>query len=245
MKKFCSIIFLLAMIGCNRNQPTDMITNIPTSELKLIASYKTNVPEPSGLFYNSKTGSLFTVSDGNSTVYEIDLVGRIKNSFEIQSTDLEGITFSPNCDTMYVVEEKNQLVSKYLSNGTKLYSFPVNVATRTNNALEGIAIDQENNLYVLNEKLPSMLLKFKNKSELSRRELNYTSDCSDIFYDSKDDCLWMVSDESMKVVKMKKDGNIIAAYSISFSKGEGITIYQDKIYIISDYDGTLYVYQKP
>ncbi|MCX7875473.1 MAG: SdiA-regulated domain-containing protein [Melioribacteraceae bacterium] len=245
MKKFCFIILIFGLISCSRNQPDSLLVNLPSVNLKLIESFKTNVPEPSGLFYNKKTESLFTVSDGNSTVYEIDFYGKIKNSFSIQSTDLEGISFSENCDTMYVVEEQNKLVTKYLSNGTKLYSFSVNVATVQNNALEGIAIDNRNAIYVLNEKLPNMLLKFSNKTELFRKEINYTKDCSDICYDKDSDCLWMVSDESQKVIKMSKDGNIINSYNINFSKGEGITIYQNKIYIISDYDGMMYVFEKP
>lgn len=245
MKKFCSIILLLIFANCSRNQPDDLAVNIKSEDLKLLATYNTEVPEPSGLFYNEKTKSLFTVSDGNSTVYEIDFVGKIKNSFLIPSTDLEGISFSENCDTMYVVEEKNRLVSKFLSNGTKLYSFSVNVATVQNNALEGITVDNQNNLYVLNEKLPRMLLKFNNKSEIFRKELTYTSDCSDICYDKVLNCLWMVSDESQKVVKLSMDGNLLASYNISFTKGEGITIYNNNIYIISDYDGKLYVFEKP
>ncbi len=247
LKKTISLLlFVCIFISCKRDEPVTAITNgAPVTELKLLATYNTSVPEPSGLTYNSKTNTLLTVSDGNSTVYELDFMGRILRSFIIAGQDLEGITLSANCDTMYVVEETNQLVSKYLINGNKLYSFPVNVAINPKNALEGITLDNNNHLFVLNEKTPGMMLEFVNKKEIARKEFNYTLDCSDIFYDSSLNCFWMVSDESQKVVKLSKDGTLLANYSVPFFKGEGIAVVQDKIYIVNDEDNKFYIFQKP
>lgn len=246
MKMLVSIyLFSMFLLGCQKDPSDGNVVNTDSTALKLLYEYLTDIPEPSGLAYNSKTNTLFAVSDANSTVYEIDFSGGIKQSFTINSKDLEGIVFSANCDTMYVVDELNQMVAQYLSGGIKLSSFPVNVATDPKNSLEGITVDNNNHLFVLNEKSPSILLEFVNQKEIYSRELNYTSDCSDIFYDKALDCLWMISDESQKVVKLSKSGQSLAQYSLPFEKGEGITIVNDKIYIINDGNSKLYVFQKP
>ncbi|MFA7420383.1 MAG: SdiA-regulated domain-containing protein [Melioribacteraceae bacterium] len=247
LKKTILFLLLLQFFGCKREEPADQITNpITSTSLKQIAVYKTSVPEPSGLFYNTKTKTLFTVSDGNSTVYEMDLTGSIIRSFLIQSSDMEGITFSANSDTMYVAEETNQLVTKYLTNGAKLYSFPVNVATLVSHGPEGIALNTTNNhLYVINESDPCMLLEYVNKTEVQRKLINYTLDCSDIYYDSQLDCIWLVSDVSKQMVKLSTSGDLLALFDLPLTKMEGVTVIQDKIYMMNDQTNELYVFQKP
>jgi len=130
-------------------------------------------------------------------------------------------------------------------NGTKINSFSVNVSTNSTNGLEGIAIDANNYFYVLNEKLPRFLVKLKNEVEISRTEITAVDDLSDVCYNSVLDCLWIISDESEKVIKVTKCGSVISEWQIPFSKGEGITIVGDKIYVVNDLDGKLYVFQKP
>lgn len=233
----CTIVF-----GCQKSSSNDK--NEGTS-LKLLAEFNTEVPEPSGLAYNSKTNTLFTVSDGNSTIYEIDFTGKILSSLKIDNVDLEGIAFSDNCDTMYVVDEAYQLVAKYLRSGKKLSSFPVHVATKKDHSIEGITIDDQNHIVVVNEKAPCLLIRFNGKIELSRTEITSAKDCADITYDKTLNCFWLISDESKKVVKLSKSGLPLYQYSISFKKGEGIAVVGDKIFIINDDNGKLYVFQKP
>ena len=237
--------FIIFLFGCERGNPNDGDKSSTVPELKQIAVYNTAVPEPSGLAWNTKKNTLFTVSDANSTVYEIDFTGKILNSFIIPSSDLEGIAFTSNCDTFYVTEETNQKITKYLLNGTKLSSFSVNVATNPKNALEGVTVDENNHVFVLNEKSPCMLLEFVNGKEIYRKEMNYSSDCSDIFYEYSTRAIWMVSDESKSVMKLSRSGELLARYSIPFVKGEGIVVINDKIYIFNDSDNKLYVFEKP
>lgn len=247
-KIFIAISLIVTVFGCARNEPSGEITNpVNQNSLELITYYTTGVPEPSGLAYNSKTNSLFTVSDGNATVYELNFTGGIIHSFAIQGGDLEGITFSANCDTFYVAEETNQLITKYLANGAKLYSFPVqNVVTNISHGPEGITLNTTNNhLFALNERDPGMLIEYINKTEVWRKQLNYTGDCSDICYDQSLNCFWMVSDESAKVVKMSIDGSLLGSYSVPTTKMEGIVVVQDKIYLINDSDCKLYIFKKP
>jgi uncharacterized protein YjiK len=246
MKKPLVLLVLgLLSCSCTREEPGPGIVAPAVTALVQLAVYDTSVPEPSGLAYNVQRNSLMTVSDGNSTIYEIDFTGRILRSFVVSGTDLEGIALSAACDTLFVVEERNLLVSSFLSNGTKISSFSVNVATNVSNGLEGITRDRRNHLFILNEKLPRMLLEYHQGQELSRKEITSATDLSDVFYEEGADCLWIVSDESKKVMKLSTGGTVLAEYSIPFPKGEGIAIVQGKIYVVCDADGKLYVFQKP
>jgi uncharacterized protein YjiK len=237
---------LIVSTGCNRPEGAAG-TVVPTTATPLtkVAEYSTAVPEPSGLAYNSKNNTLMTVSDQNSTVYEMDFTGQITRSMVVASSDMEGIALSSNCDTMYVTEETNQLISKYLMNGTKVMSFPSSVATVVKHGPEGVTVDKNNHVFVINEKLPTMLLEYSEGREIWRKDINYTTDCSDLFYEASTDCFWIVSDESQEVIKISRTGALLGEWSVPFAKGEGLAIVQNKIYIINDLDGKLYVFDKP
>ena len=195
--------------------------------------------------YNSVNNSLFVVSDTLSKIFEIDFSGNLLQQITINADDIEGITLSKNSDTIYVVEESDNLVSSFLTNGSKITSFRIVVSTNSSNGLEGISIDNDYNLYLVNEKLPRYLLTIRNNVEVDRSEINIVDDLSDVCYDSSLDCLWIISDESKKIIKLSKSGSIISEWLLPFSKGEGITFAQDKMYIVRDSDSKLYVFNKP
>jgi uncharacterized protein YjiK len=238
--------FLIINVSCGRNDPETINNNPTVQSLQAIAVYNLDIPEPSGIAYNSKKNSLFVVSDGRTDIYEIDFTGLIKGTIPTTSPDLEGITLSANCDTIYVVEETNQLVVSYLTTSVHLSAFPVNVATNPSHALEGITINNLNgHLIVLNEKLPCMLLEFNNSTEIRRKEINYTIDISDVFFEQSSNNYWIVSHESQKILKLSSDFNLISEWTVPIIQAEGITIVQDKIYIVSDSESKMFVFQKP
>lgn len=244
MKLFLNIILILALIpgckssGTNRKQAA-------SQPLEKVAEFSTRVPEPSGLVYFKKNNTLLTVSDQNSKVYEISLEGETLNSFQLSSIDMEGIALTRNEDTLIIASEHSQSIDTYLFNGDKLSSFTIPVATEAKHSLEGVSIDKGNSLYVINEKKPCMLLKYSNGEEIFCKKITLAEDLSDIFYDEESKCLWVLSDESAKVMKLSLDGELISEYSIPFENGEGITIYNGNIYIINDANGKLYVFRKP
>lgn len=201
--------------------------------------------EPSGIVYNSLSNSFYVVSDTLPAIFEIDRDGNLIRSIQVNANDLEGITLSKNFDTIYVVEESDNLVTSFLLNGTKINSYSVDVSTNSTNGLEGIAIDANNYFYVLNEKLPRYLVELKNEVEISRIEITAADDLSDVCYDSVLDCLWIISDESEKIIKVSKSGSVISEWQIPFSKGEGITLVNDKIYVVRDSDAKMYIFKKP
>jgi uncharacterized protein YjiK len=246
---FVPFVLWLIVASCSRTQPETGNPAVPgLSQLQPIASYSlaAHAAEPSGIVYNPKNNSLLVVSDSHPEVYEFDLHGNYLRSITTVSTDLEGISLSETGDSLYIAEERNRKIVTYLMNGAKLSSFSADVATLTNNALEGVTVGPGGHLLVLNEKAPGMLLEYlPDGTEVRRTALSFASDYSDLFYDAAAGNLWIISDESMSVTRTDLTGTPLARWSIPFSKGEGISIVRDTMYIVNDTDAKMYVFVKP
>ncbi len=240
---FLIILVLLAFNACSDEEPIPPADNTlqPQSEISL-SGY---LSEPSGIVYRSKSNSLFVVSDTTKKIYESDLSGNFLREIDVTGHDLEGITFSLNEDTIYVVEESGNKVTSYLLDGTKIGSFTIDVSVNDGSGLEGIAIDNQGYLYVIIEKSPRNLIKLSGETEIFRKEISAVDDLSDICYDKTRDSFWIISDESKKIILLDKEGTLQSEWKIPFNKGEGITIVQDKIFVVNDENSKLYIFSKP
>jgi uncharacterized protein YjiK len=204
-----------------------------------------SVGEPSGLAYCEATRSLYMVSDANPYVYRIDTAGIILGSIPVAATDLEGIVLSEAGDTIFVVEETASQITTFLANGTKVTSLPVMVRTEPSHSLEGITRGPAGDLVVINEKAPTLLLEYAGNTEVGRILLTYTSDISDICYDRGEDCYWIISDESQKIIKISRSGTLLGQWSTTLQQGEGIAFIGNRMYLVSDVDAKFYVFAKP
>jgi uncharacterized protein YjiK len=246
VKRFYSLTFLLLLIfflRCSENAQINPPGNNlqQTSEIDL----SNFLSEPSGIVYSSKSNSLFVVSDALNKIFKLDLSGNLINSIDVSGNDFEGIGLSLSKDTILVVEESDNQVTTFTLTGNKIKSFTKNVATLSGNGLEGITVDNFGYIYIINEKAPRYLIKMLNEVEVSRTEISVVNDLSDICYDVSLDCLWIISDESKKIIKISKDGTLISEWNLPFDKGEGITFVQDKMYIVNDDNSKLYIFNKP
>ncbi len=247
MKNISLFACILLLAACSRKDPVTATPGVEVTTLKPIASIDLlpHIPEPSGLAYHPGHNALLVVSDAKSDIFEIGLDGALIRTLATTSSDLEGVAVSAGGDTLYVAEERNQLITLYSSAGVRLHSLPVRVATLDNNALEGVAVDRQNHLWVLNEKNPRLLLQFHNGQEVSRVEITHVNDLSDICCDTVDESLWIISDESRKIIKIARNGNLLGEWALSFDKGEGIAFAGDKMYVVNDQDGKLYIFSRP
>jgi uncharacterized protein YjiK len=249
MRKRIILIVVLSCVlaGCSRDNPSAETTGPETATLKPLSmiDLSPGITEPSGIVYNRKNNTLMVVSDSRSDVFEINLNGVIQKTIPTTATDLEGISISAGGDSLFLAEERNQVVDTYSRAGMLLSSLPVKVATLANNALEGVAIDSSGHLWVINEKNPRLLLEFAGTQELSRKEITLVDDLSDICCDETDQSLWIISDESRKIFKITRTGSLLKEWDLPFSKGEGITFAGDKMYIVNDQDAKLYIFAKP
>jgi uncharacterized protein YjiK len=234
------------MSTCGREeQSTTSPTDTATQSLQLITSYSMSITEPSGLAYSPRTQKLYMVSDNRSAIYTIDTTGAVVGTLAVDGQDLEGITLSANADTFFVAEETLSQITSYLADGTKIASFPVAVRTMVKHGPEGVTTDNLGHLLVINEKLPAMMLEYAGTTEVRRTTLAHTIDVSDICYDPATNAFWIISDESMMVIKISRAGELLGKWHTPVNQGEGIAIIGNRLYLVSDTDAKFYVFVKP
>ena len=227
-------------ISCGRETTT-------SSQLELLSTYSINVPEPSGLAINSSGNILYTVSDHTNKVYKLATSGLVLQTFNFTGNDLEGVC-SYTDGKLLIAEERTKNIIE-LTTATGVYSTH-NMDydnDETNAGIEGVTYNPNtNSIYFLSEKNPNKLFKLNTSfSIISSYDLDFANDYSGIFYDATDNLLWIVSDESQSINKCTLEGELIESYIINVQKPEGIAIANDKIYIVSDSQEKLYVFEKP
>jgi hypothetical protein len=73
------------------------------------------LPEPSGVVYHAKRGTLFVVSDDGS-IGEVTVDGKVRGTRALGG-DLEGITYDPASGYLYVVREGHEIIFEVDPNG--------------------------------------------------------------------------------------------------------------------------------
>lgn len=216
------------------------------SELKLIKTVKLAISEPSGITVFNK--HLYIVSDENGTIYKTNLDGKVLQKIKTNYADLEGITYNPIAENLLVVDESKRNLIELDFKGNLIKKRNIKGKQKNKNSgLEGVCFDtSKNKIYVLNEKSPKQLLELNLKGEIKNKfELDFSKDVSGICYDENNDNLWVTSDESKAIYQISKKGKLLNKYKMSIEKMEGIVIYLNKIYVVSDSLNTLYIFEKP
>ncbi|MDD3723025.1 MAG: SdiA-regulated domain-containing protein [Lutibacter sp.] len=216
------------------------------NKLKPIKTVPLNIPEPSGItVFNNR---LFIVSDYNGIIYKTTLEGKILHKIKTKFTDLEGITIDESSQNFWIVSERDRALVALDSLGNFIKKFNVKGKQKyKNSGLEGICfVESEKMLYVVNEKLPTQLLQLNLNGEIINKfMLDLGKDLSGICFDINSDSFWVVSDESEAIYNIDKKGALIKDYKIPVKKAEGIVIYNNKIYIVSDSLNSLFVFELP
>ena len=238
------------------NEPTPGEKN-RLKRLQERASFRIRVLESSGLAPDHTGRYLWTVSDqSGGNVYKLSKDGKVIERFASGGGDLEGITQDPRDRTLWVVDEAFWEVVQFDTLGNELTRFGVDTGARIHNqGLEGITLDPDNDrLYVVNEKNPRVMIVYDISNTSDVRHLKTISldfnaspetkglDLSGLFFDAREQVLWLVSDEATAVILLDLDGRPLAAYETGVINGEGVTvIHEDKIiYLVSDERNRLY-----
>ena len=124
------------------------------------------------------------------------------------------------------------------TSGKEINRKKFNIKGRLNEGLEGICYDSiTKNFYFVNEKKPGLLIKTDSSfTEIFRREIKFAKDYSDIFFANEDSALWILSDESNKIIQTDINGNKIKEYGINVDQPEGLVVdyISKRVYIVSD-----------
>jgi len=215
--------------------------------LTLIDSYDVGVTEPSGLGISEAGDFLYTVSDDTNQIYKLSLIGEVVETYAYTGDDLEGVS-AYTTDKLLIAEEAlKQIIEFDIVTGASTAHDIAYSNNAENGGIEGVAYDPIGDaIYILNEKDPGLLLELASDfSVTSELALNLAADYSGIYYDTTDDNLWIVSDQSNTLNHCTVGGVLLGRHPLDISKTEGVVVTSDKIYMISDSEAKLYVYEKP
>jgi len=199
--------------------------------------FNVKIPEPSGLAFSASKDALYTVSDKTGGIYRISFSGKVEDVISSGKADLEGIDVDRNNGDIWIVEEKKQHIYHLDKNGVLIGKITdVHVKTKGNSGFEGIAKNGDK-LYILLEKDPGTLIVYDISSKKwDTYKLSFAKDYSGIDYDSRDNTLWIVSDESKTLNHCKLDGSLIDKQKIDVEQAEGVAVDRSSgiAWIISD-----------
>ncbi len=193
--------------------------------------------------------SLWVVSDApDNEIYEISLQGTILQKLPFNGDDLEGIVFDSLNNVLWVVEERKQEIVKVGLDGSELFRTKINITSSDAGGLEGISIDAANDIWLVNEKEPGLLISLlKNFSINNRIVLEFAQDYSGLSYSTQSDHLWIVSDESNLLVQYDLENKVLVKYNLWMKKVEGVAVDETNqlIYIVSESEQKLYTFKLP
>ncbi len=215
-------------------------------KLKLVSEYKLKAPEPSGLALTKDGKHLWIVSDHNSTVYLIALNGKIENKFVVNAEDLEGVAVV-NDSTIAIISERSGEILLMKKSGIEITRKKLYFDGKNNLGPEGIAFNPKNKRYfVVKEKNPEILIELdENFKVVKRTNINFADDLSGLDFSLASNTLWIISDESKMIAKCSIDGVVLEKYKVRIDQIEGVAVDEvnKKIYIVSDKEEKLYVFE--
>ncbi|AFG36181.1 SdiA-regulated domain-containing protein [Spirochaeta africana] len=255
---YCTLVLLAA----TAIEPAAAQHSLPTIHPN--AAYDLEIEDPSGLTLDRSGAFLWTVSDMRGDgVYAITFEGEILAKLSYEGHDLEGITQDPRDGSLYLAEERRREIVHIDRTGAELRRFPVDVpVNELNTGLEGIAFNPHRNiLYLANQNIPRWLLEINLDPDapnsqpgdiLRRLQADFPPpyfllELSGLWYDAEYDELWIVSDQSAKIVVVDSSYRIQRGWQLTRVGFEGIAVDRaaGKLYLVNDEENRLYVYDLP
>lgn len=182
---------------------------------------------------------------GTQKIYKTDLQGNILQELSYKGKDIEGICYDRRDASLWIVEERLRDVVHLDLRGKEIGRIHVNAPGKGNKGLEGITIDRDGNLWVINEKKPASLFEIDasgNPKKMYR--MKYTDDISDAAYDINSDTFYILSDESACFFTWNTERGLIKKFFLPRDKFEGITVNSKTktINIVNDADSSMLIY---
>ena len=241
--KITVVVFAVMLFyTCKSNTETEN----SNPHLELIASYPLQIEQPSGITFNEDFTSFWIVGGSKERVYKTDLKGNILEILPFKGSDLEGIYYDKNSNSLWLAEEELREVVKLDIDGYELARYKTDITGSYNNGLEGITFDESNNVFVLNEKNPKAIFALDSNFKVIKKfDFDFAGDLSDLYYNPESQNFFVLSDESKALyVWSLKDGPK-TKFSLPFTKFEGITANPsvNKIVIVNDSLDAMYEYE--
>jgi len=222
---------------------TFLLLSFNSSTLNLEKKIAINVSEPSALSFSIDKKTLFTVSDSDGSIHQLDLNGKTIKVIKTKASDLEGIVFHPDLNGYCITEERIRKISCFDLNGILIKSKSIAFPGSSNAGFEGITYNSLNkHFYVVNEKKPTAILELDTDLNVIKTiNFSHLLDLSDITYDEEENKFYILSHESQKIISTDHLFNVENTFSIpSVIQAEGLVVdkINRKIYVVSDKDST-------
>ncbi len=222
---FAVAIFLIFFVFAKKEKP--------------IEYYDIMIPEPSGLIFSSDGKGFWTVSDRTGEVAKISFTGQLIRKFTLKEVDFEAITHF-NDTVLVLTREGKHSIMFVTINGEVLRDEEFDLNQKSNSGIEGLAYVAKENIFILaQEKKPRRLIEIDAETFEVKKEIKLGKefpDISDIYYDSKSNQLWILSDQGEFVARCNREGEIIKKHKLKVEKLEGVSVdpVKRKIYTVSD-----------
>ena len=246
-REACALLVTLGL-GCAAATPQD-ITPFEQSgkadgmpdRLRLHDDHRLHVDEPSDLAVSD--GKLYTISDRHSKIYEIDDDGDVKDEVNVEGSDLEALAVD-NDGHFYIADESKAKIWRLDGNGERVSSIEVDDANDGNSGIEGLAFDDDGDLFVAKEKDPARIWKLQGDGdEIARAKIEFADDLSALAWNPSDGHLYALSDQEHALYRLDSDFDKITAWRLPIENPEGLAFDGDTVYIASDTEERLYVFE--
>ena len=240
LKPLLICYFLFACDG-----PKAMGQKEHATQLTLLSSRQVDINEPSGLTIDAAGKVLWMVGNNPERIYKLTVDGQVVDTLVYAGHDLEGIAYDASDSTLWVVEEERREVIHLDLDGIVVKRKKIGLDGSSNNGLEGICLDAEGKLYVLNEKDPGLFIGLgADLSVQGQYPLDFAKDYSGLAYDRLQDRFWVLSHQDSTLYLWRDGQGVVGSYDIPFAKVEGITVdnASKRVYIVSETERTLYIY---
>jgi len=215
------------------------------SQLHAIVTYQLSFGEPSGIAFDEAQNVFWIVSGADQKVYKTDSTGAILQILKYDGDDLEGIALDTSKKSLWIVEERKRELLQIDLDGNILRSAVIPITGPLNSGFEGVAQDENGNIFILNEKEPGRFIELNSDlSVKAQREIYFADDFSDMVFSPKEKCFFVLSDESSSMYKWTKERGVIQKFLLPLHKFEGVAVNAaaDKFFLVNDATNELTIY---
>ena len=246
MRRISSLLAMMSSVGCTAGVGGEIDAYVgghkadgSSERLKTVERYRLGIDEPSDL--TVVDGELYVLSDTRSRIYRISYEGRVKDSTDIEGTDMEALSFDNKHDSFVVGEESSGTIWRIDRDGSRGNPIELENADDGNSGIEGLAFDDDGHLFVAKEKNPARIYELDDDGEiLNDTKINFADDLSALAWNPEDGHLYALSDEEHSLYKLDHDLEIDTAWRLPIEHPEGLAFDGDRIFVVSDSEERLY-----
>jgi len=192
-----------------------------------VTTIDSTCPEVSGLCAAPAGDGMLAASD-ESGVFHIAWDGTTSDFF-VSHMDCEGVTIDPESKDVYYIIERRQEVRRLKApeyDESELLTVIQDVGYRTNSGLEGITYYKDGKLLIGNQMNPVLLMCYSpEEGMLWQKELSFTSEIADLYYDPVRDVLWVADSERHEFYLCTPEGEVMNSYPMpDIDNGEGLFV---------------------